>query len=47
MKNPLALVVVALVLAVAVLGYFLYEAEQPKDGIEVKIGDDTLSIEAK
>jgi hypothetical protein len=47
MKNPLAIVVAVLVIGVAVLGYFLYEANQPKSGIDIKIGDETLSIQTE
>lgn len=45
-RNILYLVVGALLVVVAVLGYRLYE-ERQKGGVEIKIDRDGLSIEEK
>lgn len=38
-------IVGALVVVVAVLGYIIYENEQRSSGVEISVGDDSLSIE--
>jgi predicted negative regulator of RcsB-dependent stress response len=45
-RNVIYLIVGALVVATAVLGYQLYQ-ERNKTGIELSIGDQGISIETK
>ena len=45
--NLLYLVIGALVVAVAVLGYQLYEAKKEPAGLHINLGDKGLSIEGK
>ena len=46
-SNVLYLVVGALVVAVAVLGYQLYQAKKEPTGVEIKVGPGGISIEKK
>jgi RsiW-degrading membrane proteinase PrsW (M82 family) len=45
--NLLYLVIGALVVAVAVLGYRLYETKKEPTGVHINLGERGLSIEAK
>jgi hypothetical protein len=45
--NILYLVIGALVVAVAVLGYQLYEAKKEPSGLHINLGEKGLSIEGK
>ena len=45
--NILYLVIGALVVAVAVLGYQLYEIKKEPSGLHINLGDKGLSIEGK
>lgn len=45
--NVLYLVIGALVVAVAALGYQVYEAKKDRNSIELKIGERGISIEKK
>lgn len=46
-NNILYLVVGALVVAVAVLGYQLYEAKKEPKGVQINLGERGISIETK
>jgi hypothetical protein len=46
-NNILYLVVGALVVAVAVLGYQLYEAKKEPKGVQINLGERGISIEKK
>jgi hypothetical protein len=45
--NVLYLIIGALVVAVGVLGYSLYQAKKEPTGVEIKVGPGRLSIEKK
>jgi hypothetical protein len=45
--NVIHLVIGALVIAVAALGYQLYEAKKEPTGLHINVGDKGLSIEGK
>jgi hypothetical protein len=45
--NILYLVIGALVIAVAVLGYQLYDAKKQPSGVHINLGERGLSIEGK
>jgi RsiW-degrading membrane proteinase PrsW (M82 family) len=45
--NVLYLVIGALAVAVAVLGYQLYEARKQPSGVHIDLGEKGLSIESK
>jgi hypothetical protein len=45
--NLLYLVIGALVVAVAVLGYQLYETKKQPTGVHINLGEKGLSIESK
>ena len=45
--NVLYLVIGALVVAVAVLGYQLYEAKKEPEGVQINLGERGISIETK
>ena len=46
-NNVLYLVIGALVVAVAVLGYQLYEAKKEPTGLHINLGEKGISIEGK
>jgi hypothetical protein len=46
-RNVIMLVIAALAVATAVLGYQLYEDRHKKSGIDISIGDRGISIEKK
>jgi RsiW-degrading membrane proteinase PrsW (M82 family) len=46
-NNVLYLVIGALVVAVAVLGYQLYEAKKDPKGVQINLGERGISIETK
>lgn len=46
-RNILYLVIGALVLAVGVLGYNLYQAKKEPQGVQINIGPGSVSIEKK
>ncbi|WP_425418626.1 hypothetical protein [Oricola indica] len=46
-RNILYIVVAALVVAVAVIGYLYYQEQQKPDGIKIELGEKGLSIEAE
>ncbi len=45
--NVLYLVIGALIVAVAVLGYQLYEAKKQPSGVHIDLGERGISIEGK
>jgi hypothetical protein len=45
--NTLYLIVGALVVAVAVLGYLLYDAKKEPKGVQINVGPGGLSIKEK
>jgi hypothetical protein len=46
-NNLLFLIVGALVIAVAVMGYQLYQDRHPPEGLNIKVGPGGLSIQGK
>lgn len=46
-RNLLFLVIGALIVAVSVLGYNLYQAKKPPDGIQINLGPGGVKIESK
>ena len=46
-RNSLYLLIAALTVAVAVLGYLIYQDRQQTDGVEISVGDQHISIEKK
>jgi RsiW-degrading membrane proteinase PrsW (M82 family) len=46
-RNVLYLVIGALAVVVAVLGYQFYQDQQNTTGVEIKLGDGGVSIEKK
>jgi hypothetical protein len=46
-RQILVAVVVLLAIGVGVLGYQLYEEKKQPDGIEIKIGENGVSVEGK
>jgi hypothetical protein len=46
-RNALYLLVGALVVATAVLGYSLYQEREKKAGVEISIGQRGISVEKK
>ena len=46
-RNILYIVVAALVVAVAVIGYLYYQEQQKPDGIKIELGEKGISIEAE
>ena len=46
-SNVLYLIIGALVIAVAVLGYQLYQDRHPPEGMQINIGPGGLSIQGK
>ena len=45
-RNVLYLLIGALVVVVAVLGYIVYEDQHSSSSVEINVGDDGISIEA-
>jgi hypothetical protein len=45
--NSLYLVIGALVAVAAVLGYFLYQEQNKKEGIQISVGGHGISVEKK
>jgi hypothetical protein len=46
-KNTLTIVVAVLIIAVAVLGYMLYQAKKEPTGVQINVGKDGIKIEQK
>jgi hypothetical protein len=46
-RNKLTLIIGALAVAVAVLGYMLYEAKKEPTGVQINVGPGSISIEKK
>jgi hypothetical protein len=46
-RNVAYLVIGALVVAVAVVGYMLYQERQTTGGIDISVGESGISIETK
>ncbi|MAZ15574.1 hypothetical protein [Oricola sp.] len=46
-RNVLNVVVAALVVAVAVLGYLYYKEQQKPEGIKIELGEKGLSVETQ
>ncbi|HEU0150045.1 MAG: hypothetical protein V7634_3315 [Bradyrhizobium sp.] len=46
-RNVLFLIIGALVVAVGVLGYNLYQAKKQPDGLQINVGPNGLKIEGK
>ena len=46
-RNVTYLVIGALVVAVAVVGYLLYQERQQTSGIDINVGESGISIETK
>ena len=46
-RNVLFLIIGALVVAVGVLGYNLYQARKQPDGLQINVGPNGLKIEGK
>ena len=46
-RNVLYLVIGALVVATAVVGYLLYQEQQKTTGIDITVGESGISIETK
>jgi hypothetical protein len=46
-RNVLYLVIAALVIATAVVGYLLYQERQKTTGIDINVGNGGISIQTK
>ena len=46
-KNALYLIIGVLVVAVAVLGFNLYQARKQPEGVQINVGPDGLKIQSK
>ena len=46
-KNVLYLIIGVLVVAVAVLGFNLYQARKQPEGVQINVGPDGLKIQSK
>ena len=46
-RNVLYLIIGALVVAVGVLGYKLYQAKKQPEGVQINVGPDGLKIKSK
>ena len=46
-RNVMYLVIGALVVAVGVLGYNLYQVKKQPDGLQINVGPDGLKIQSK
>ena len=46
-RNTLMLILGALIVAVGVLGYMLYQAKKEPTGVQINVGKDGITIEQK
>ena len=46
-RNKLMLIIGALIVAVGILGYMLYQAKKEPSGVEINFGKDRITIEKK
>ena len=46
-RNTLMLILAALIVAVGVLGYMLYDAKKEPKGVQINLGKDGIKIEQK
>jgi hypothetical protein len=46
-RNVLYLIIGALIVAVSVLGYNLYQAKKEPEGLQINVGPDGLKIKTK
>jgi len=46
-RNTLILIIGALVVALSVLGYLLYDAKKEPTGVQINVGKDGIKIEQK
>jgi hypothetical protein len=46
-RNVLYLIISALIVAVGVLGYNLYQTKKQPDGLQINVGPNGLKIESK
>ena len=46
-RNTLILIISALIAAVGVLGYMLYDAKKEPTGVQINVGKDGIKIEQK
>lgn len=46
-RNRLILIIGALIVAVSVLGYMLYDAKKEPTGVQINVGRDGIKIEQK
>jgi RsiW-degrading membrane proteinase PrsW (M82 family) len=46
-RNGLYLLIGALVVGIAVLGYYFYQEQQKTSGIDINVGESGISIETK
>ena len=46
-RNALYVIIVVLAAGAAVLGYMVYKDRQGPNGVQIKVGDKSLSIEKK
>ena len=46
-RNRLILIIGALIVAVGVLGYMLYDAKKEPTGVQINVGRDGIKIEQK
>jgi hypothetical protein len=46
-RNTLILIIGALIVAVGVLGYLLYDAKKEPTGVQINVGKDGIKIEQK
>lgn len=46
-RNTLILIIGALIVAVGVLGYLLYDAKKEPTGVQINVGKDGIKIEQR
>ena len=46
-RNTFMLIIAALVIAIGVLGYMLYQAKKEPTGVQINVGKDGIRIEQK
>jgi hypothetical protein len=46
-RNVIYLIIGALIVAVGVLGYNLYQAKKQPEGVQINVGPDGLKIQSK